>query len=291
MKINIFRDKSKYWVLKMFKEIISKAYSQSLLDIEEEMRLIRAARLGSRDAKDALIMAHIRIAYAAAVDLKGYGFSIEDLFQQGVIGLHMALDKFDSKVGVRFGRYAKTWVRGAMTRFIVENWSLLKVETRLYRKMFFSLRRSQLELSGFGVDVSALEPNLSAAQRAELETIAPIIAGGERSLDAPVNAEAEGSMTLLDVLADEGEGQDIIEAMTRSELMQLVREAMQTLSDTQQRILLERYMGDEERSLADIGKAMDMSSDRVRRAEKSALEQIRQHLRKRHDIEDLSDLA
>lgn len=276
----------------MLNSLILKAYAQSILTPEEEADLMGAARKGSASARDALIMAHIRIAYSAAVDLKGYGFPVEDLFQQGILGLHHALEKYDEKHGVRFGRYAKSWVRGSMTRYIIENWSLLNVETRVYRKMFFALRRHQLELSGFGVDVTSLEPSLTPDQRAELAALAPIIVSGEKSLNQPVKSEEPSGMTLLDVLADEaGEAQDIIAKMSRDELMGMVRTALEGLSDLQKRVIMERYLGEDERSFVDLARELDISADRVRRAEKSALEAIKQSLMRDLGTDDLSEVT
>lgn len=256
-----------------------KAHAQAFLTEQEEADLFALMRGGDDAARDALIMAHIRIAYSAAIDLKGYGFSVEDLFQQGVLGLHQAIEKFDNTHGVRFGRYAKSWVRGAMTRYIVENWSLLKVETRLYRRMFFALRREQQTLQGFGVDFSALEPKFSDPElRAELEGVAPIILKGDRSLDAPIDTqEQDQGATLVDITPDES-AEDVLDVLNAKQLRELLLIAVAKLPEEQRAIITQRFLGEEEGSRKTVAAAVGVSVDRARRSERSAIDELRRIL-------------
>lgn len=253
-----------------------KAHAQAFLTEKEEEELFALMRGGDDAARDALIMAHIRIAYSSALDLKGYGFSVEDLFQQGVLGLHQAIGRFDNSHGVRFGRYAKSWVRGAMTRYIVENWSLLKVETRLYRRMFFALRREQQTLQGFGVDFSALEPKFVDPKiRAELEGVAPIILRGDRSLDQPIDTQDQHhGATLVDIMPDES-AQDVLDVLNAKQLRELLLMAVSKLPEEQRDIIMQRFLGEDEGNRKEVAASVGISVDRARRSERSAIEELR----------------
>ena len=99
------------------------------VSVEEERDLARRSQAGDREASDRLLRAHLAFIVSIARKYRRYGVPMNDLVQEGSIGLLHAIRKFDPSAGARLSTYARWWVRAAIQDHVVRSWSLVRIGT------------------------------------------------------------------------------------------------------------------------------------------------------------------
>ena len=114
-----------------------------VLTKEAELKL--AERYNNEEDLEAareLVMAHLRFVIHIAKGYTGYGLPLEDLIQEGNVGLMKAVKRFDPDFGVRLVSFAVHWIRAEIHEYVLRNWRVVKIATtKAQRKLFFNLRR------------------------------------------------------------------------------------------------------------------------------------------------------
>src|SRR5690242_13651386 len=130
------------------------------LSIQEEHRLSRRWRtLEDKDALSRLVEAHLGLVIRIATEFRNSGPSMEDLIQEGNLGLTIAARRFDPGQGTRLATYATYWIRACMMEHVVRSHGPVRIgTTRAQRKIFFGLGRARrrLERDGQGATAEAL---------------------------------------------------------------------------------------------------------------------------------------
>jgi len=104
--------------------------------------------LAHLDAARDLVMAHLRFVVHIAKGYTGYGLPLNDLIQEGNVGLMKAVKRFDPEYGVRLVSFAVHWIRAEIHEFVLKNWRIVKVATtKAQRKLFFNLRKKKKTLA------------------------------------------------------------------------------------------------------------------------------------------------
>ena len=246
------------------------------LDRETELKLARRwRRRGDKDAADELVRANLRFVVKIAMQYRGYGFRVADLVEEGNIGLCEAVRRFDPSRGLRFMTYAAYWIRAFILAHVLKQWSMVGVGTGpLQSKLFFRMSRERAKITaalGAEGSESAVEERLAKKFGTSTERIRDMT-GRLESKDLSLDAAAyrEGSATALELLADDhSEGQeDRYERLQRDELVRLrVHGLARVLSARERYILSRRLLCDEQETLADIGRHLNLSRERVRQIE------------------------
>ena len=115
---------------------------QSLLSKQDEIEYIKNWQL-KKDQKslNKIVSSHLRLVISIANKFKNYGLPINELVQEGNIGLMQAVEKFDLDKDVRFSTYSSWWIKAAMQSFILKNWSIVRIGTTAAQKsLFFKLK-------------------------------------------------------------------------------------------------------------------------------------------------------
>ncbi|WP_448547492.1 RNA polymerase factor sigma-32 [Thalassotalea fusca] len=114
-----------------------------MLDENEEKELFsRYQEHDDLSAAQKIILSHLRFVAHTARHFRGYGLPIEDLVQEGTIGLMKSVKKFDLSVGVRLASFAVHYIKSEIQEYVIRNWRLVKATTtKAKRKLFFNLRR------------------------------------------------------------------------------------------------------------------------------------------------------
>ncbi|HOO46795.1 MAG TPA: sigma-70 family RNA polymerase sigma factor, partial [Deltaproteobacteria bacterium] len=128
-------------------ELISRFEGFPLLSKEEEMDLAwRLKKNNDIDAAQALITANLRNVVRIAMDYAGYGLPLEDIVQEGTIGLMVAVKKFDPSKGYRLMTYAVWWIKAMIHDYILRFISQVKIgTTKLQKRLFYGLNRLSVE--------------------------------------------------------------------------------------------------------------------------------------------------
>src|ERR1700729_510417 len=145
-----------------------------VLTKEDEVALaVKFRSEADLDAARQLVLSHLRFVVHIARGYSGYGLPMNDLVQEGNIGLMKAVKRFDPSVGVRLVSFAVHWIRAEIHEYVLRNWRLVKVATtKAQRKLFFNLRRMKPNLAWLSADETravAKDLGVTAAEVTEME--------------------------------------------------------------------------------------------------------------------------
>ncbi len=255
------------------------------VSVEEERDLARRSQAGDREASDRLLRAHLAFIVSIARKYRRYGVPMNDLVQEGSIGLLHAIRKFDPSAGARLSTYARWWVRAAIQDHVVRSWSLVRIGTTAAQKaMFFHLRRKMAEIRG-GPDSMTGSPMTEEGLRPvarkfgvplkEAVALARRAAEKDRSLNQRVRAGQPAEWG--DRLADERESpEDAVAGASADRFRRgLVAKALKSLSGRERAIIAGRFMAETRRTRGAIAADLGISRERVRQLEISALGKLR----------------
>ncbi|NNF41129.1 MAG: RNA polymerase factor sigma-32, partial [Woeseiaceae bacterium] len=115
---------------------------------DEQAMATRFRDEGDLEAARDLVMAHLRFVVHIAKGYTGYGLPLNDLIQEGNVGLIKAVKRFDPSYDVRLVSFAVHWIRAEIHEFVLKNWRIVKVATtKAQRKLFFNLRKAKKTLA------------------------------------------------------------------------------------------------------------------------------------------------
>ena len=257
------------------------------LERDEELRLARRwRRHGDQDAAHQLVRANLRFVVKIAMQYRGYGFRVADLVEEGNIGLCEAVKRFEPARNLRFMTYAAYWIRALILAHVLKQWSMVGVGTGpLQSKLFFRMSRERAKITaalGPAGSETAVEERLARKFNTSPERIRDMT-GRLESKDMSLDAAAfrDGAATQLELLADDhSEGQeDRFERMQRDELVRLRIDGLaRGLTQRERYILARRLLCDEADTLAEIGRHLNLSRERVRQLEDRLKAKLRRAL-------------
>ena len=249
-----------------------RAYRGSMADIvpldrEQERELTRRWRAGDKRAGDALVTACLPFVISVALEYRRWGVPLEDIVQQGNIGLLRAASKFDLGKDCRLATYAAYWIRAEIRDYVVRAYRVVRLGTTKAERRALRAYRKTRE-----TDPAALAA-VSGMPREKVEWLLPLLAGREASLEARfddhgalVDRIAGASPTPEDeASATEGRGQAHV----------AIDEALSDLSERERMIVRERLMSEEPKTLQELGARLGVSKERVRQIEERARGKLR----------------
>ncbi len=258
-----------------------------VLSREEEYELaMRYKNDGDLDAARKLITSNLKFVVRIANTYKSYGLNPMDLIQEGNIGLMQAVKGFDPTKGYRLISYAVWWIKAYIQNFIIKSWSLVKIGTnQAQRKLFYKLRSTKKRLD-YTEDILTPDEYKNLAEELGVSDEAVVemdqrIAGKDLSLDAELAANNES--THLDFLTDDLTNQEEIVSKSEEEenLKSGLDIAMDSLKDREKYIITSRILSENPRTLEELGSELNISRERVRQIESSALQKIKHVLEKK----------
>ncbi|MDR1576630.1 MAG: RNA polymerase factor sigma-32 [Deltaproteobacteria bacterium] len=256
-----------------------------LLTKEEEAELLRLYKLtGDPQAAQRLATGNLRLVVKIAMEFQSHWLNnLQDLIQEGNVGLLQALKKYDPTRGVKFSYYAAYWIKAYILKYIMDNWRLVKVgTTQAQRKLFYNLKKEQEKIQREGLEPAygLLAERLGVSEGEVKEMNIRLTAGREISLDAPLNPDSGEAQ--INLLPSHEEGVDNF--LANAQLRELVKDKLvryrQTLSDRELTLLDKRLMAEEPVTLQEVGEEFGVSRERVRQLEERLKKNLASYLMK-----------
>jgi RNA polymerase sigma-32 factor len=260
-----------------------------LLTQDEEFQLaVKYRKYDDIEAAQKLITSNLRFVVKVAFEYKSYGVKIQDLVQEGNIGLMMAVKKFNPYKGYRFISYAVWWIRAYMQNFIIKTWSLVKIgTTQAQKKLFYKIGKVRKALESDGENEKRYEllaRDLDVAKEDIIE-MEQRMSSRDLSLDTPFD-EGQG-LTHLELLKEESPNQE--EAIAQEEEKKIrereVQNAMKRLNEKEVYVIKSRIMAEEPLTLQQIGDHLKLSRERVRQIESEALKKLKKEFGARTELQ------
>ena len=237
--------------------------------MDETLKQILLAHSGDKEARERLVMDNVGLVWSIVRRFAGRGCETEDLFQIGIIGLIKAIDKFDTTYEVRFSTYAVPMITGEIKRFLRDD-GMIKV-SRSIKELGMRVGAARERLSGaFGRDPTLAE--LAAELGVSSEEVAASLEAGSQveSLYAPVGADEESHLTLLDRMAGtDEESETLLNRM-------LLGELLKGLDKRQRELIVRRYFYNQTQT--QVARILEISQVQVSRMERRILKELRGRL-------------
>ncbi len=257
------------------------AYRTSLagiraLDREVERDLAKRWAAGDQRAGARIVEACLPFVVSIALEYRRWGVPLEDIIQQGNLGLLKAASKFDPDKECRLATYAAYWIRAEIREFVVRAFRVVRLgTTKAERRALRAYRKTRT------TDAAALA-QLSGLSEERVRLLLPVLSGRETSLDAAVNDLPPA----IDRLAaaspspeDEASHDEVIAVAGRA-----VRDAVDVLDDREKMIVRARLMTEDPPTLQELGQKLGVSKERVRQIEERARTKLRGELAELADL-------
>lgn len=249
---------------------------------EEHQLAVRWVEEHDLDAARQLVLANLRLVVKIAMEYRRAWTNVLDLIQEGNVGLMQAVRRYDPYQGVKLSSYAVYWIRAYILKYILDNFRVVRLgTTRAQRKLFFRLNREkrELERKGFEASPPLLAERLEVSE-ADVIDMEQRLSKSDLSMDAPVREES-GAATYGDFIeAGGGSAEDQVgDDQFRRVFLDKVKEFAGNLNERERRIVEERILAEEPRTLQELGDEFGVSRERVRQLEARVVSQLRAFLR------------
>jgi RNA polymerase sigma-32 factor len=259
----------------MFEGGALRVYRNSLsnvhpLDREAERKLAKRWIKGDLKAGEKLVEACLPFVISIALEYRRWGVPLEDIIQQGNIGLLRAARKFDPARECRLATYAVYWIRAEIREYVVRAYRVVRLGTTKAERRALRAYRTTKES-----DPEKLAA-VSGLSKERVEQLLPLLVARESSLDASTNDMGPAVERLVANDASPEEDAGTKESRLRAKVA--VAGALKGLSEREQLIVRERMMSDEPATLQKLGDILGVSKERVRQLEERARGKLRVEL-------------
>ena len=250
-----------------------------LLSEEDEYKIAIAAANGDENARQTMITSNLRLVVKVAKTYIGRSSNLSflDLIQEGNMGLMRATEKFDAEKGFRFSTYATYWIKQAISKAIIDQSRAVRLPAHIINelnKFNKAIRDLSQQYGRTPSDKELAEYlNVSVKKISEYYTISK----EPCSLDVTIDEDEDTAM--IDLIADENATKfmDIDDLSIRDTIYSVLN----TLSERERKIIELRFgfTDGRQHTLEEVGKEFNLTKERIRQLETSALKKLRNPVR------------
>lgn len=249
---------------------------------EEYELILNWQNLEDKRSLNRILNAYKRMVNSIAKKYMSYGLAKDDLIHEGLVGIIIALKKFDISKGFRLSTYARWWVRASIQNFILKNWSIVKCSSNASHKaLFFNLNKLKKQINFKSFDYLGSEElkkisGILNIHSFDIQNMESRLSMGDQSLNQSVYDEND-QVDLLSLLKDDSPNQDIVfEKNHDNKLKNLwLKKAIDQLKDRERMIILNRKLEEKAKTFDELGKKLNLSKERVRQIEVEALKKLK----------------
>ena len=252
----------------------------AVLSKEDEQALAQRFRdEEDLDAARELVMAHLRFVVHIAKGYTGYGLPLNDLIQEGNVGLMKAVKRFDPEYGVRLVSFAVHWIRAEIHEFVLKNWRIVKVATtKAQRKLFFNLRKAKKSLAWLShAETQAVAKDLGVSPKEVTEMERRLSARDAIFDPVPDSRDDDKAFSPAAYLpSPDADPARLVENVDwHDDATSRMAAAIETLDDRSRHIVESRWLTEDKMTLHELADIYDVSAERIRQVEAAAIKKLR----------------
>jgi len=254
---------------------LSDIAKEELLTAEEEVELAQRIKAGDQVALDKLVRANLRFVVSVAKQYQNQGLSLQDLINEGNVGLVKAAQRFDETRGFKFISYAVWWIRQSILQAVAEQARIIRLPMNQVGAMAKVKKASALLEQKFQRRPT-LKELADSVDMAE-DKVEQLLNLNTRAMstDAPID-DQDDDANFLDIFVQEDQTQTDA-AVEQESASKAISHSLDMLSDKERTILC-MYFGlgtPREYSLEEIAMKLDISRERTRQIRDRALKRLR----------------
>ncbi len=257
------------------KEASKNSFNLDPKKLEEILQQIRIGKAKSEKAKTRMAKSNLRLVVSIAKRYTNRGLPFLDLIQEGNIGLMKAVDKFEYQKGYKFSTYATWWIRQAISRAIADQARTIRIPIHMIETInrINKIIRKHMQETGKEPDLETIAKEVGLSVDKVKNVIK--ITKEPVSLEAPVGDEDDGRFG--DFIEDKN-SLSPTDAVMNDDLNRQIDEVLEQLNEREQAVVRMRFgllQDKSDRTLEEIGKELNVTRERVRQIESSAIKKLK----------------